>query len=164
MRRGWAVGVMLIALLCAARAWCADVNAPLDERPTIASEIRRGFQAGHKCEESDLAAEEQICIERLSVAEGARLANIEPFRLGVNLFAWLDYDRKAQTPETTKAERMFFVLQAKLAFIETNSDRERLDVTREQLFAASGFSDAALWNQYAASAVAAGGVDSAGGL
>lgn len=72
-------------LLSAPPAFAADINAPLNETPTIASEIRRGEMAAVKCNGDNLLDPLAFskCTSAAAMADEQRHRNSAPFQLGL---------------------------------------------------------------------------------
>jgi hypothetical protein len=81
-----AAGALLALSLGVSAASATDINAPLDTRPTIATEMHRGWEAVDKCDAASLPPVEYVgCVIDLQKVEDARLADSRAFDLGTEL-------------------------------------------------------------------------------
>jgi hypothetical protein len=92
---------MLLALMLMAfqSAPGVDLNAPLDTRPTLGSEMRRGYEAASECSIVLQALDYELCTGRIGQAESARIGDATAFKLGLSLAAWAALDLHVQTDE-----------------------------------------------------------------
>jgi len=84
------------ALALAVPVYAADLNAPLVDKPTLGSEISRGFHAAYQCGDSDPLTS-STCIFDTSAAEQQRRTNYQPFQLGLFFGALVHFDSQHQT-------------------------------------------------------------------
>lgn len=92
------IAVILLALVAQTRALAADLNSPIMNRPTIASEIRRGSEAALDCiipSVGDPLASAK-CISTAAIKNSQKMATgSEYFTLGINYGGWLWADDSA---------------------------------------------------------------------
>ncbi|HEX5264230.1 MAG TPA: hypothetical protein VFW13_11920 [Phenylobacterium sp.] len=153
--RGLRAAVLLGFLAYANAAWGTDVNAPLDTRPTLQTEMHRGYLAASGCAITLEALQYAICISHVSDAEEAKISNANPFNLGLFLAAWRVLDQQvrsfASLPDNRFARAAVPESQEQAAseFVVLRGLQKRLGLSDLQVRAASGAQNDALaerWN------------------
>jgi hypothetical protein len=107
--------ISLMSISCAA---ATDLNAPLDERPTIRTEIYRGFRAAFNCvmEDSKYADGIERCALRHAGAEEQRMPNHLPFEVGLYYGACVFL--RVQIEADTRISRSNSVAAAELPIVK----------------------------------------------
>ena len=104
-----------LAVLSTARA--ADINTPIDQRPTMATEIQRGFRSGTRCFASEQAQLIDACLNSITGAENEKLANPTSFSLGLSIYSWSIFNSIATNPESSSVDRTFSKLYAAMDYL-----------------------------------------------
>jgi hypothetical protein len=78
---------LLLSILFCAPALAANMNAPLNEKPTLASEIKRGFYAESGCFTLD-PKQQGFCLNDLAMADVQSHSDSRAFELGVYFAGW----------------------------------------------------------------------------
>src|ERR1700722_19374960 len=84
-----------------------SLDAPVETRPTLRSEIQRGWLAVNQCDTADTPLDRETCINKIQGAEDARLMNATPFDLGVSLNSWFTQDMDAEIYQKQQATNAF---------------------------------------------------------
>jgi len=135
----------------AAPAFAADINAPLNDTPTIASEIRRGDTAAFHCHLDNLI--EQLafsdCISAAAKGDEQRHPNYAPFELGLYLKTFMldpariEEGRKVGT--INNDDIAFITNDIAISYFEFRLNQKKLGLTDEQIVAALAAGDPASW-------------------
>jgi hypothetical protein len=137
----------MIAGVMAALGAAPDLNAPLDTRPTLASEMRRGWSAEAECYDvRSSPLEYGLCVSRLGDRESARIGDPTPYKLGLYLRAWASMDLRFRSDGELAASNAFAAADLPGARRECASDalvarglQKRLGLTDAQLMSATGY-------------------------
>jgi hypothetical protein len=144
-------------VVCATGAWSADVNAPLDVRPTIQTEMHRGYLAANRCDITLAPLQYDICIGHVSDAEEAKISNADAFNIGLYLAAWgvmdLHMRSSASLPDNRFARADLPASQEEAAadFLILRGLQKRLGLSDQQVRGGAGALNDALadrWNYW----------------
>jgi hypothetical protein len=125
----------------------ADLNAPLDVRPTLKSEILRGWNAAQRCQIGLPPLDYALCVTRVIDEDQARNGVPDPFVLGATLREWFIADIAVQTDAKltdnayAQAEAPEARRQCAAAALVAAGLQRKLGLTDAQLMAATGAVD-----------------------
>ncbi len=84
---------LIFAALCTpTMAMAASLNEPVVDKPTIGSEIRRGYESAALCEEFRRSEALDRCFKRVEAEDAAKRTTYAPFRIGLRLGSLLRQD------------------------------------------------------------------------
>jgi hypothetical protein len=112
--------------------------------------MHRGYLAANKCEVTLAPLDYEICIDHLSEAEEAKIADADPFDLGLSLAAWFTLDLKLQASRRmadnpfAQAEIAEDLRGAASEFVVVRGLQKKLGLTDSQVRGASDAREDAL--------------------
>jgi hypothetical protein len=138
------IGAFLAACLFASTSSAADLNAPLVDRPTLGSEIKRGWDAASDCYLHNLEAlADGQCISDASSAAQQQRSNYKPFELGLYFGEWQAEDLAAISAQSlsnnviAQQEAPEHAREAGAAYTVFRHLQAELGITDAQLMAAT---------------------------
>jgi hypothetical protein len=133
--------------LSASSALAADINAPLDTRPTLASEIRRGWQAGASCDGAPTLDESNACFDQIVEASNAQLTHPQAFQLGLLIAEWRANYVYSRSHDLASGGQLACT-NAAIYFRWANQSAQRLGLTQSQLLTQFGADVSTTWQAF----------------
>ena len=135
--RAW---LFAIALTLPQMAAAADLNAPLDEKPTLGSEIKRGWNAAFDCSLAHIVDVQGMndCTSAAGSKAHQERPNPDPFLLGLYLGSTLHFAAQAERPDPVGgpipgvSDQATNKRNAEEDFAVYASEQKKLGVTDEQ--------------------------------
>jgi len=130
----------LVALILPQVVAGADLNAPLDEKPTLGSEIKRGWQAAFDCSLAHIVDVQGMndCTSAAGSKAQQERPNSDPFLLGLYLGSSLHFAAQAERPDPAGgpvpgiSDQATNQRNAEEDFAVYASEQKKLGVTDEQ--------------------------------
>jgi hypothetical protein len=135
---------LLVACLFASVGSAADLNAPLVDRPTLGSEIKRGWDAATDCNLHNLEAlADGQCISEASSTAQQQHSSYKPFELGLYFGEWQAEDLAAMSAQSlsnnviAQQDAPEHTWEAQGAYVVFRRLQAELGITDAQLMAAT---------------------------
>jgi len=136
-----------VVVACAAPAWAVDLNSSLNDRPTVGSEVKRGFKAAFHCMTSNNPFARKIadCVDDAASNDEQRHADSTPFRLGlyygacVNLSTLVKTDTDLQKKNSAaRADLEYAKIDLKYAYEQFRLVQKKIGLSDEQVVQGTG--------------------------
>jgi hypothetical protein len=137
-------GLILLILCSANVVGAADLNAPIETKPTVGSEIRRGTEAAFDCFSRNVMSpfDAEECTSNVEAQNRQRLqAGFEPFSLGAYYMGWFLADGFAFNAKLGEALTAQWHRVATDLFASYRDFQNRLSLTNDQLITAGKFTE-----------------------
>jgi hypothetical protein len=136
------IGLILLSLCNAKVVDAADLNAPIEAKPTVGSEIKRGTEAAFDCFSRNVMVpfDAEECTSNVESQNRQRLmAGFEPFSLGAYYMGWFLADGFAFNDKLGSALSAQWRRVAADLFASYRDYQNRLGLTNDQLITAGKF-------------------------
>lgn len=145
--RFWWIAVALLA--CGAASAQVNLNAPISEKPTVASELRRGIDAAFDCTLKHMDQSEAMdCVLDAQHINQQQHAGHDAFDVGLYFEAWRHFDivwtvdtRNADTNSFAASQVDSTKAYAASTFTLFRNYRKALGVTVEQILSQTELND-----------------------
>lgn len=135
---------VLLAIVSAGPAIAVDLDAPIQTAPTVASEIRRGWNATEACGIPLDALTFARCVNLAVDNSRQKIVQDEPFELGAFFAAWFKDDRMLHAAATQHMTIADLDASARLDFWSYRTLQKKLGLTNDQLMSLSPLKPALL--------------------
>jgi hypothetical protein len=120
------------------------LDKPIDERPTVRSEIRRGYETGAVCASYRQPADQlDGCISKILTEYRINHSSASAFEVGLNIRKWMMGDRYVQAAERLPGNRLAedYALSGRISIASARLDlmqrTRELGITFDDAFSAA---------------------------